>query len=152
MINWALTESFNPDEWPAGVLDQMHPDLFHNCLFPLREQSGVPMTPSPLAAAHVRTQGNSRHSTQGGKRLSDATDSFIPTHSASIIRWLTTAQRIPAIGGIGLYFDTKPSVMTHIDARPERLQWIRVEGDYIYMHRDPSMYFAELAKQLEKIG
>jgi hypothetical protein len=148
MVNWI--PELQAHEWPEGVLDHMDPSVL-NASIELRKAAGVPMTPCPLFGAHVRTEGNSRHSTQGGTRLSDATDFFIPSHTTSIIRILQVAQRMPEIGGIGLYFDTRPSVMMHIDCRPERLEWVRIAGEYIYLHRDAAMYYAEIAAQLEKM-
>lgn len=150
-IDWNLTESFSPGEWPDGVLDDMDSNLFHNGLFPLREQFGHSMTPSPLPEGHVRQKGTSRHSIQNGTRQSDATDQFIESSADVVAKFLRVAQRIKAIGGIGAYFDTKPSVMIHIDMRPERLLWIRVGGDYIYEPNDPAFFYRELANQLEKL-
>ena len=150
-IDWYATEDFDPDEWPDGVIDHMASYLFNNCLFPLRQQSGVSMTPSPIKEAHVRTSGGSRHSTMGGERMSDASDLFIASTATAASQVLRTALRVPAIGGFGLYFDTKPSVMIHVDARPERLLWIRVDGTYIYEPNDPAFFYRELANQLEKL-
>lgn len=139
-----------PHEWPDGVIDQMSPRILMTAVR-LRQDSGVTMIPSPIPEAHVRQSGGSRHSTKGGLRLSDATDFFIPSRPDAIIRLLQAAQRIPEIGGLGIYWDTKPSVMIHIDGRPERIEWLRVGGAYIYLHRDPSMYYAEMASQLENL-
>ena len=146
-INWI--PELQPGEWPLGVLDQMDPALFNNAVIPLRQMSGIAMTPSPLAEAHVREEGESRHSTKRGTRLSDATDLFIDdSQSAEMWRW---AQQVTDIGGFGMYFDTNPSTMIHIDTRPDRLLWIRVDGAYIYEHRDPSLFYTELGRQLEKL-
>ena len=147
-VHWI--PQLQPHEWPDGVLEHMDPAVL-NAAVNLRLDSGVPMTPSPLFGAHVRTEGNSRHSTKGGTRLADATDFFIPSHTASIIKILQAAQRMPEIGGCGLYFDTRPSVMMHIDCRPERLEWVRIGGQYIYLNKDAAMYYAEIAAQLEKL-
>ena len=107
------------------------------------------MTPSPLAEAHVREEGESRHSTKRGTRLSDATDLFIDnSQAANMWRW---AQQVTDIGGFGMYFDTNPSTMIHIDTRPDRLLWIRVGGAYIYEHRDPAFFYTQLGRQLEKL-
>jgi len=146
-INWI--PELLPDEWPNGVLEQMDPALFNNAVIPLRQMSGIAMTPSPLPEAHVRHEGESRHSTKRGTRLSDATDLFINGSQAADMWRL--AQRIPDIGGFGMYFDTNPSIMIHIDTRPDRLLWIRVGGAYIYEHRDPAFFYTQLGRQLEKL-
>ena len=146
-INWI--PELQPDEWPLGVLEQMDPALLNNAVIPLRQMSGIAMTPSPLAEAHVRSEGESRHSTKRGTRLSDATDLFIDnSQAANMWRW---AQQVTDIGGFGMYFDTNPSTMIHIDTRPDRLLWIRVGGAYIYEHRDPAFFYTQLGRQLEKL-
>lgn len=149
MINWI--PELQPHEWPAGVIEDMDPLLFNDCLFPLRIASGVPMAPSPLVEAHVRTKGSSRHSLKGGQRLSDASDLFIPSERTAVAKVLREALRISQIGGIGIYWDTNPSVMIHVDHRPERVLWIRVDGDYIYESSDPAFFYKELSHQLEKL-
>jgi uncharacterized protein YcbK (DUF882 family) len=152
MINWI--REFSPDEWPDNVTEQMSPTLFHKGLFPLRQLSGIPMTPSQLAAAHVRTEGQSRHSTHGGTRLSDATDIHVGTTQA-MLNVFTQAQRIEDVGGIGIYFDTNRP-MFHIDMRPERLLWHRTkEGHYIYLSDSATTYEAirfyhSLANEIER--
>lgn len=148
-IHWI--PELQPHEWPDGVIEDMDPLLFAECVIPWRMASGVRFMPSPLPEGHVRNKGDSRHSIKGGTRLSDATDGFIPSTVAAVSKAYREALRIPAIGGFGLYFDTKPSVMVHIDRRPERLLWLRVGGDYIYEINDPAFYYRELSAQLEKL-
>jgi len=146
-INWI--PELQPDEWPDGVIEKMDPALFANAVIPLRQMSGIAITPSPLPEAHVRHEGESRHSTKRGTRLSDATDLFINgSQAAEMWRW---AQQVTDIGGFGMYFDTNPSTMIHIDTRPDRLLWIRVGGAYIYEHRDPAFFYNQLGRQLEKL-
>lgn len=145
MINWI--NEFSASEWPGNVIDVMAPRLFHMALFPLRIACGFAMWPSAFESAHVRPSGDSRHSTKGGTRLSDATDMHVRTY-AQLMRVFMEALAIPAIGGIGLYFDTN-TPMFHIDTRPERLVWIRVDGEYIYLNNDPIRFFIELGKALE---
>lgn len=108
------------------------------------------MTPSPLVEGHVRSDGNSRHSTKNGTRKSDATDIFIPSTQTAVAKVFREAVQLP-VGGFGLYFDTTPSVMYHADMRSERLLWLRVEGEYIYEVNDPARFYAELSKQLAKL-
>lgn len=129
-----------PHEFPDGALDHMHADLFLYGLFPLRQKSGVPMSPSQLYEAHVRHEkGGSQHCTIGkdGKpRLSEATDIQLSSYDR-LMKVFATAEQIEEIGGIGLYFDTtKP--LFHIDMRESRLLWLAYEegGERVYMYRE----------------
>jgi hypothetical protein len=148
MVNWI--SELQPTEWPEGVIENMDPKIL-TAAVDLRTESGVAMTPSPIFEGHVRKIGNSRHSINNGKRLSDATDFFVKSDVSSIYKVIQAIHRIHEITGWGIYFDTKPSVMFHIDCRPNILNWIRVSKEYIYAVNDPSMYYEELSKQLEKL-
>ena len=124
-------------EWPAGTLDHMDAHLFTDCVFALRHESGIPMTPSSLYGAHVRhDDSGSRHSTKEKTRLSDATDLHVSTIGRMIAAMLT-AEQIPAIGGIGIYFDTNTPLI-HIDRRPNRLVWLcyTENGKRVYLYRE----------------
>lgn len=149
IVNWI--PELQPTEWPSGATEYMDPKILRAAV-DLRKLSGVAMTPSPIYEGHVRQEGNSRHSTKNGERLSDATDFFIKSDVSSVYRMFQSVLSIPSIKGFGLYFDTKPSVMVHIDCRPDPLEWLRVDGEYIYAVNDPCLYFSELAKQMEKLG
>jgi len=126
-INWP--REFSANEWPSGAIDRMDPKVFNDCLFPLRQLLGVPMRPSQLLGAHVRDTGTSRHSNTGG-RLSDATDMHVPK-LADMVRAYSLIRRVPAIGGFGMYWDTNEPLI-HIDARPDKLCWQRINGKFIY--------------------
>lgn len=148
-IDWAQTKYFAPHEWPAGVLPQMNPELLHE-VFELRSRvsSAGAMTPSPLHDAHVRATGSSRHSTNNGQRLSDATDLFVASWTGLWEVW-REAQRL-GFGGIGVYADTriagKPRPMVHLDMRPERVLWLRHSGaQYVYYNSDPIAFFRAVA-------
>ena len=151
-ISWI--PEFSPDEWPDNITDQMSPILFHKGLFPLRQLSGIKMYPSQLPAAHVRAEGQSRHSTRGGTRLSDATDMHVDSVQ-QMLRVLTHAQRIEDIGGIGIYWNTKRP-MFHIDMRPQRILWHRTkEGNYIYLSDSSTTseavrFYHSLANEIER--
>lgn len=145
-----------PEEYPNGVLRYMSKKIIRTQVG-LRGFSGVPMTPSPLFEAHVRTkpvkERGARHNigedAANPERESDATDYFIPdTHVARMNRF---AQADPTIGGIGFYFDTVPSVLVHIDGRPERVLWLRVDGEYIDYKVDPVRFMRVFAEELEKL-
>lgn len=144
-VAWPV--EFSPEEWPEGTLHQMSPTVLEEGLFPLRHATGIPMWPSAFATAHVRDAGNSRHSTNGGARLSDATDMHVATLDRLAVVFMA-ALMMRRIGGIGLYFDTN-TPMFHIDMRPERLVWIRVDGEMIYFRNDPRRFFVELGRALE---
>lgn len=143
-LDWSEITHFSSSEWPEGVLDHMGEGIilalndWRNSL-----PSSHSMTPSPLYDAHVRQTGTSRHSLEGG-RESDATDVFV-SNEYIWDAWLA-AQRIPEIGGIGVYLDTKPSVMFHIDTRPDRLLWVRLNGEYIYFHREPNRFLKVMSE------
>lgn len=147
--NWP--SNIQPNEWPNGTLDHMDADLFTDCVFPLRKMSGVPMTPSSLHGAHVRhDDSGSRHSTKEETRLADATDLQVSS-IGRMIAVMLTAEQIPAIGGIGIYFDTnKP--MIHVDKRPNRLMWLcyREDGKRVYLYRenDPIKFYKKLGDLL----
>lgn len=146
-INWGLTKNFKAKEWPGRVTRKMDANLFHE-LFKLR--SNVPswcgMTPSPIIEAHVRQEGTSRHSTENGMRLSDATDLFVSWKALWPI--FKMAQQL-SFGGIGLYLDTqlggKEMPMIHLDMRDNRLVWVRYNGVYYYYDNDPIEFFRVLS-------
>ncbi|AUR84351.1 hedgehog signaling/DD-peptidase zinc-binding domain protein [Vibrio phage 1.054.O._10N.261.52.A1] len=143
--------NMQPNEWPTGTLDHMDADLFTDCVFPLRKISGVPMTPSSLFGAHVRhDDSGSRHSTKEETRLADATDLQVSS-IGRMIAVMLAAEQIPAIGGIGIYFDTnKP--MIHVDKRPNRLVWLCYKEDgkrvYLYRENDPIKFYKKLGDLL----
>lgn len=150
-INWI--KEFSPSEFPEGVIKSMSVSLFENVLFPFRKLFGHSMTPSPLAEGHVRSKlTGSRHSTRCGTRLSDATDQFIPSTQKAVYDALRASKGVPTLGGFGLYFDTKHSVMLHLDERPDpRLDWLRVNGEYIYEHKTPELYYKTLVCEVSKL-
>jgi hypothetical protein len=145
-LNWSQIRRFSPREWPPGVLEQMNASVIRELA---NVRSRLPadhtMTPSPLIAAHVRPQGTSRHSIQGGTRLSDATDIFM--HWNTVWRAWLEAMRNPAVGGLGIYLDTvlhgASRPMLHFDTRPERVVWVRYRPTansspvYVYHHSQP---------------
>ena len=146
-------QNMQPHEWPGGTLKHMDADLFTDCVFPLRQSSGIPMTPSSLFGAHVRDdESGSQHNTKGGKRLSTATDLQVSS-IGRMISVMVAAEQIPAIGGIGIYFDTnKP--MIHIDSREGRLLWLchKENGKRVYLYRenDPIKFYVKLGELLSK--
>jgi len=152
----AWPQNMQPHEWPSGTLKHMDADLFTDCVFPLRKRSGTPMVPSPLFGAHVRDdESGSQHNTKGGTRLSTATDLQVSS-VGRMIHAMLTAEQIPAIGGIGIYFDTnKP--MIHIDSRKGRLVWlcyseVDAQGNkkrvYLYRENDAVKFYKKLGDLL----
>lgn len=146
-INFDAIKHFSANEWPAGALSLMEAKII---LATAEIRAKLPadhrMKPSPLFAAHVRTSGTSRHSTQNGKRLSDATDIFMFDWAHARAAWLE-AQRHEDIGGIGFYLDrwmgdpTNITPMLHFDCRPERMLWVCKDNEYVYFHSDPRRFF-----------
>ena len=147
--NWPV--AFQPSEWPEGVLNHMHANVFM-ALFKLRTLSTVPMVPSSLASAHVRHSGASMHSTQGNMRLSTATDMHVKTVS-DLLRVMIAADAEQDITGFGMYFDTN-TPMFHIDTgRPSRLMWIafknaKGEREYLYRENDRVKFYKKLGELL----
>ena len=154
MINWELAvdangrRTFSPTEWPAGAIEQMEPEVFHE-LFKLRRECGQAITPSPLLGAHVRAAASSsRHSTHGGTRKSDATDFFLRDWKAL---WPTYLHALRlGFGGIGVYLDKQMGgvnrPMMHVDMRPERVLWVTTkQGEYVTYNRDPNRYLQILS-------
>ena len=149
-MNFSKTKHFKESEWPDGALEHMDQRVF-DVLFELRSKLNCPMFPSPVFAGHVRHESsNSRHSTKEKTRLSDATDFFVE-EVGMLQHVLVVARSIEKIGGIGIYFDTKPSVMFHIDTREDKLDWVRSNGKYIYLQVDPVLYYATLSTELSKL-
>jgi uncharacterized protein YcbK (DUF882 family) len=109
------------------------------------------MWPSALAEAHVRDSGKSQHSTNGGERLSSATDMHLETISLMIAS-MAVAESIDAIGGIGIYFNTN-TPMIHIDTRPDRLVWLCYKDNsgklvYLYRENDYAKFYKKLGELL----
>ena len=162
-LDWGrdVTHRISPNEFPAGVLDHMDAQVIL-VLSDLREDVGLPLMPSPIYGAHVRQTGGSRHSIDGGSRLSDATDFFCSWGAAW--KYLDAARRHPQIGGIGIYTDMlfnprglTPNegdwAMIHIDLRPAHLEWVGWREDrnsklkYVSLQNDPLDYHRILAER-----
>lgn len=140
---------FTKNDWPKGVLNFLDADVLTKAVFPLRDLSNVPMWPSSLFDAHIRHEGNSMHSTKGKTRYALATDMHVST-IANMLKAMYSAEQIPEIGGIGIYFDTNTPLI-HVDLRPQRLVWVRTsEGEYVYRENDPKVFYQTLAQELEK--
>ena len=158
---WEAAEAaqhFNASEWPGEVLSWMHPKVIR-LLARWRDAAGVPMYPSPVERAHVRHEASgSRHSTNNGERLSDATDVFLSWNGF----WpaLAVLEQESEAGGIGLYTDMlyrgdAPGawVMVHVDTRPERLKWVAYRDSeseplvYVYEADEPQRYHRILAER-----
>lgn len=151
-LDFSTIANFSASEWPEGVLENMSSSIIL-ALTDLR--SSLPndhrMTPSPLAAAHVRESSDSRHSllwSDGTARLSDATDFFMHDWNHAYAAWHKAVAH-PLIGGVGFYLDKhlnyKNTPMLHIDGRREKLMWVCYKDGsrdrYVYFHRDPKLFF-----------
>ncbi len=139
-IPFATLRYFDQSEFPNGVLDSMTAGIVLE-QNKLRERmpDDYVMTPSPVTRAHVRIgkKGDiSRHSLQGGIRLSDATDTFMHDWYQALQVW-REAKSLD-FGGIGIYFTrwiyTPDNIqpMFHFDMRPNRLRWVCVGDKYYY--------------------
>ena len=125
----------------------------------IREDTGIPITPSPVKGAWYRLDGSktSRHYAVG--RLSDAGDIF-PQKDRVLDLWLMV-QEVTQLGGIGLYADTngpdgKPWSMMHIDLRVGRLLWaselIGKERKYYYLPGESRLFWKVVEKVIRQIG
>lgn len=135
-MNFPALDHFFPAEFPERVGELVNYSLLY-ALDGLREKYGRPIHPSPLAAGWYRfnkSSATSRHFAVD--RFSDAGDVFPEGH---ILDLLELAKAMPVFGGIGIYVDTKfrnkAWPMMHLDMRPYRRLWARVDGQYIYPHR-----------------
>ena len=150
-----VTAALQPEEWPGDVLDELEAGVVM-VMSDIRTGSRAPMWPSPLTGGHVRTGGNSRHSTHGGERLSDAIDYFVRWADAA--RVLEVARRHPAVGGLGIYdsmmLNGEPGdhCMFHIDTRQDRVCWVghgREPVEYVSQLHDPARYHRLIGAMLE---
>lgn len=156
-LDWNAIARFSKSEWPSGALEQMDARVIL-ALSVMRDSlpNDHAIKPSPIIGAHVRQHGTSRHSTQGGTRLSDATDFYIPGGWKQALAAWQEAQRVEDIGGIGIYLNRwlgSPDAITpmmHIDTRPNRLLWVCHDGiggeEYVYLHSNPRRFFTLLAE------
>lgn len=159
-LDFSKFKYLSANEWPKGALEKMDAKVIL-LMNKLRELNpNFSMTPSPIYNAHVRDiVGNSRHCTNKGARLSDATDFFMKWDVFS--EFVKQAQRVPELGGFGIYFDThissKSRPMVHIDCRPNRVMWVRHKPDpkkgsvYVYKSSAPEE-FDRLIKSINSRG
>jgi len=157
-IDFNTIRYFSRNEWPEGTLESMDASI----IYTISEiRASLPrshaFTPSPVARAHVRDSGTSRHSTNNGTRLSDATDFFVKWEHA----WDTWNAILahPKVGGAGIYTDMMLKgkegdyCMFHIDNRPERLVWVswrrnrHDKNKYVYLTKDPLGYHKIIAER-----
>jgi hypothetical protein len=125
-LDWGKLPDFAPGEWPDGVLDQMQARVVQA----LQDIRTAPLVPSPVAGAHVREHGTSEHSTDGGRRLANATDFFVAWRDLPHVAAEALAH--PDVNGIGVYnamrYNGEPGerAMMHIDCRPayRRAYWL----------------------------
>lgn len=130
-FNMKGNRSFIHSEFPSNTLNRMEGEVIEE-LFGIRKDWGKSIFPASLVAGHVRESGTSQHSTDGGKKLSKATD-FFPVGNV-IECWHMIQETRPNIGGLGIYFDTnrfnkQPGPMIHIDIRKRvnnrAVKWFR---------------------------
>lgn len=114
-----------------------------------RDLLGQPLRITPVLEGIYRTTGSptSQHYAVG--RLSTAIDIF--PMAGSVGQAFLTALSIDAFRGVGLYLDTKPGFMIHVDVRQgDRILWVRTGGNsYTYFHKEPLRYIALLKEGLE---
>lgn len=151
-------DHFSTDEFPKveknnkSILEYLSADLLIE-LGIVRKLHDKVIYPSSLQRGWVRFKNvddDNRHNSIN--RLSDAGDIF---PEGDPVKFWFLLQSRPKIGGIGIYFDTKiipnkqPGPMFHMDLRPNRLIWGRVEGEYLYPQyykKDRKLFFDALSK------
>lgn len=141
---------FKPNEFPDGVLEWLDARILTNVLFPLRDLAGIPLKPSKLVRAHVRSEvGGSQHCTNAGTRLSTAIDIHVADFE-QMLKVVALAEDIPEVGGIGMYFDTN-TPMIHLDlkeVRGRRLLWIRDKNGKYHYRENGHIKFVEVLQSL----
>jgi len=122
----------------------------------IRDETGIPITPSPVHDGWARTDGSqaSRHYAVG--RLSDAGDVFAERGLGAKLFFKMI--EVPNIGGLGIYVDTNgldgnPQIMVHFDLRPHRSKtiWVR-NHKYEYLNKNLNAFFdiLKIAIDMEK--
>lgn len=141
-------------EWPSEVIPYMHERIIDIAIY-ARQKSGCVMIPSPNPRAHVRfSDGSSMHEVGSDKSgFAYATDFFGRNDQAT--KLYETLLSIEAIGGLGIYFDSKLNgnkrILFHIDdyiKRGQRLMWVcpdQESREYIYFHKEPERYLKAVA-------
>lgn len=103
-----------------------------------RNATGISIVPSPVQGAWYRLSGKKSSRHYAKNRLSDAMDIF-PDPEKIYKAWIQ-ALLFEQFGGVGIYFDTKPSIMMHVDCRPYKAGfktiWCRDKGKYYYPHQE----------------
>lgn len=108
-----------------------------------RDLCGKPIALTPVPEGIFRTEGSptSQHFAVG--RLSTALDVFPADPREAYLHALD----VEAFRGIGLYLDTRPSQMMHVDVRSgKRILWVRDKGTYVYMHKEPERFMSLLGR------
>lgn len=137
---------FKPEEFRQWS-GQMSPDLLQR-LDEFRERWGAPVVVSAAVGGIGRELGDDHDSQHNVDRWGEvrAVDVFPKIEIApGVYRWMQTAEerkrartlaRMVGFTGIGLYTDTKPGNMLHVDVRHDRVkgnpaEWARVDGAYV---------------------
>lgn len=132
-------DNFSRSEFPDTV-EHCDPDLILK-LQDFRERHGRPIHPS----RHPKGWGRTKPKYQASQHYADP-DEYILGRAmdvfpeGNVLQALTLALELD-FGGIGIYFDTRisdlqPGPMLHLDLRPQRVLWCRVNGKYYYPAKD----------------
>ena len=153
IVDWP--KEFSPMEWPGNVLSHMDSKVLTDVLFPLRQRTGIPMSPSQLPAAHVRTDGSKRSQHYAVGRNSTATDMTCGTID-EMIDLMHHAEVIESCGGVGVYFDTY-NPLIHLDTRSTKFTWLvrtNKQGyrEYIYKQVNPKLFTEILNEEIANVG
>lgn len=153
-IDKGFSDNFKLNEWrDPEELKYVDYRVIMN-LDDLRDAHGNPIYPSRAEGGLIRTTGSvtSRHHVDPSiGKLGQAIDVF-PEGDVRLC-WLRAVENTNW-GGIGVYLDTnrnelQPGPMMHLDIDPRngfRAFWIRVGGDYVFLHEKPNQFWFYLAK------
>lgn len=152
-LNWDDVFGFSYEEWNNAtanhnkeyglsldsVLDHIDARWVLNASA-LRKDWGKSIFVSPVAGAWVRHYGSERSTHYVGRDYDECLaiggDVFPKGQKEELGGFMRAARKY--YSGIGVYMDTsgpnETGIMFHLDNRPftERLEWVRVDGEYYY--------------------
>jgi hypothetical protein len=115
-VDWSAVKFFRPAEF-GDRADDIDPRTIY-AADAMRARLGSPLTVSPVLGATARFGGNARSQHYAIGRRATAVD-LMPA-MATLGDAYRAALGVQAIGGVGLYPDTSPLPMIHIDTRPRK--------------------------------
>jgi len=147
-LDWEKIPYLSPEEFPPNTLHKISSLLIEKISqFRTELRSGI--TPSPVPAGWIRTDGSQASQHYAVDRLSTAGDIFLAKKQDARYAFLLACSHFT---GVGIYYDTKylyRRIMLHVDLRETPTTWCRHKGKYYYPARggeDAEVFFTLLAK------